>query len=91
MVPPVLDAVQYVQQNYYETPSAKHALVGWQLVATDAEAAKLAPMLTDWWQTYLDNPPHWSVALLALDQMLASAGDRRSDMRREATRWLTRR
>lgn len=73
MLPAALEAAGEVELAPGGSASLAGAVAAWRLADSDGEP--LAETLEKWWQTYQDRRPAWSVALAALDRMLAVAGD----------------
>ncbi|MCL4194130.1 MAG: hypothetical protein KJZ87_20500 [Thermoguttaceae bacterium] len=71
MVPPVLAAAGDLDLVYSPDSVLPNALERWRVAGTSG--SDLAPVISDWWQTYLDAQPPWHIALAALDRMLSSA------------------
>lgn len=72
MLPPILQAAETVELGTFSNETMACALAGWRV--THAPDHDLAGLLLDWWATYLDTKPGWSIALAALDQMLLAEG-----------------
>lgn len=71
MVPPVLAAAGELDLVHSPDSVLPMALERWRVAGTSG--SDLAPVISDWWQTYLDAQPPWHIALAALDRMLSSA------------------
>jgi len=79
MLPPVLAAAEQVDWARLDEPTLRRAIDCWHVtspsdpVATRAaDDSRLAGTLLDWWTTYTESSPRWTVALAALDQMTPS-------------------
>jgi hypothetical protein len=68
MIPAVLTAASEVELARCEPASVELALAHWRLDENHPAAA--AETLMAWWQTYLETRPSWTLALVALEQML---------------------
>jgi hypothetical protein len=66
MLPPVLAAAEEVELTRNNIETLTVALSAWQAPAVDPNK------LAQWWETYQTARPAWTVALGALDRMLAS-------------------
>jgi hypothetical protein len=66
MIPPAVAAAEEVELARFQPGTIAAALSGWR-----TPAANPATLLA-WWETYQSSRPPWTVALAALDQMLAS-------------------
>jgi hypothetical protein len=67
MLPPTLIAAEAVELVRFAPDELKRAITAWGLaVPAGVDAAAL---VLDWWQTYQQTRPPWSIALAALDQM----------------------
>ncbi len=65
MIPPMLAAAQEVELARMDEPTLALALTAWN-------AAPIEPgKLLEWWDTYQSTNPPWTVALGALERMLA--------------------
>lgn len=71
MVPPALAAAGELDLVSAPDDALPMALERWRVAGTTG--GDLAPVISDWWQTYLDTQPAWPIALAALDRMLSSA------------------
>lgn len=71
MVPPALAAAGELDLVSAPDDALPMALERWRVAGTTG--GDLAPVISDWWQTYLDTQPPWPIALAALDRMLSSA------------------
>jgi len=74
MLPAVLMAAEIVELARYDEATLQMALAAWQndlppAVAGDSETALRT--IRDWWQTHTEGGAGFSVALAALDQMIA--------------------
>jgi hypothetical protein len=69
MIPPVLAAAETVELARYNAATLNLALTTWQAAVGDSAAA--AQTLDEWWSVYCASRPAWSIALAALDSMLA--------------------
>jgi hypothetical protein len=68
MIPPVLAAAEEVELARNDEPTLRLALSAWLPCTSDQ--ATTSNILRDWWQTYAETRPAWSIALAALDRML---------------------
>ncbi|HEY5312161.1 MAG TPA: hypothetical protein VIK18_06560 [Pirellulales bacterium] len=69
MVPAVLAAAAEVELARCEPASVQLAIGHWRL--DENRPDEMAETLTAWWQTYLETRPSWTLALAALEQMIA--------------------
>ena len=69
MLPVALEAAADVELATGGPRSLAGAIAAWRLAA---DVDSVAETLARWWQTYQDSRPAWSVALAALDRMLAA-------------------
>lgn len=67
MLPPVLEAAAEVEWAANTPDVLATALRVWHL----SDGRPLAETLSTWWQTYAESRPGWSVALRALERLLA--------------------
>ena len=73
MLPPVLEAANYVEWVGPLAQCLPPALSVWCKEAAPKETAQV---VFNWWQTFVETRPAWSVALMALERMLGeSRGD----------------
>jgi len=70
LLPPTLQASAEVELAALSPTSIANALAGWRVNVAAGE--DLAERLLNWWGTYCETKPPWSVALAALDRMLSS-------------------
>jgi hypothetical protein len=68
MIPAVLTAAAEVELARCEPASMELALAHWRV--DEEHPAGTAETLMAWWQTYLETRPSWTLALVALEQML---------------------
>jgi hypothetical protein len=73
MLPVAMEAAAEVELTPGGAALLARAIAAWRLADSDAEP--LAKILQEWWQTYQDRRPAWSVALAALDRMLVGPDD----------------
>lgn len=73
MLPVAIEAAAEVELTPGGAALLARAIAEWRLA--DSNAEPLATMLQEWWQTYQDRRPAWSVALAALDRMLVGPDD----------------
>lgn len=74
MLPPVLASSELVEWAQLDAPTLRRALVRWYL-AEESDRNKLDTLtatLLDWWSIYTSSSPRWTVALAALDEMIAT-------------------
>jgi hypothetical protein len=64
MIPPLLAAAQEVELARFDDATLAAALAAWDVAAIEPA------VLVQWWQTYQESSPSWTVALAALDRML---------------------
>jgi hypothetical protein len=69
MIPAVLAAAAELGLTGISQTGIEQALEWWHLAEHDVGST--ANAVFDWWQTYQNTKPSWSVALAALDRMLA--------------------
>ncbi|PHS08942.1 MAG: hypothetical protein COA78_12365 [Blastopirellula sp.] len=69
MLPACFQAAEEVELLSLNQASFAAALEAWRISPTDND--QLSSTLLDWWQTYQQTNSSWTVALHALDQMLA--------------------
>jgi hypothetical protein len=67
MLVPALLAAESVELVRFSPALIGQAIDAWKLTAPPGVDA--APLVSEWWQTYLEARPPWRVALAALDQM----------------------
>jgi hypothetical protein len=67
MLIPTLIAAESVELLRFAPDEVDRAVAAWRLSAPPGVNG--AALVRDWWQTYVDARPPWSVALAALDQM----------------------
>jgi hypothetical protein len=70
MIPPVLAAAEEVELLRSDEPTLRLALTAWLGGRQDGDA--IAAILHNWWNTYQESRPPWSIALAALDRLLAA-------------------
>jgi len=70
MLPPVLFASETVELARYDATTLELAARSWALPSTGDEAAM--EIVADWWAAYNADPTRWTIALAALDQLLAA-------------------
>ena len=73
MLPGTLEAAAEVELTPGGAALLAGAIAAWRLA--DSNADLLVETLQEWWQTYQDRRPPWSVALAALDRMLIGPDD----------------
>ncbi|HVW37881.1 MAG TPA: hypothetical protein VHB99_11275 [Pirellulales bacterium] len=73
MLPVSIEAATEVELTPGGSALLARAIAAWRLA--DSNADPLATTLQEWWQTYQDRRPAWSVALSALDRMLVGPDD----------------
>lgn len=73
MLPVAIEAAVEVELTPGGAALLARAIVAWRLADSNAEL--LAETVQKWWQTYQDSRPAWSVALAALNRMLAAPDD----------------
>jgi hypothetical protein len=71
MVAPTLAAGAEVELCIADEANLARALATWRVVAPENIEGYTASVW-QWWQTYQESPPRWSVALQALDRLLAA-------------------
>lgn len=73
MLPPTLAAAQVLEIAQCTNDVIALAIEHWYVAIPSGRSIQddIVPALTDWWETYLVNKPTWSVALQALDKILA--------------------
>lgn len=72
MLPPVLAASQVLEQSRCTSEMAAMAIQHWHIpvpAGLDVHD-QVAPVLMDWWETYLQTRPAWHIAMQALAKML---------------------
>jgi hypothetical protein len=67
MLVPALIAAESVELVRFAPDEVSRAIAAWRLSVPDGVDG--AALVRDWWQTYVDARPPWSVALAALDQL----------------------
>lgn len=72
MLPPVLAASQVLEQSRCTSEMSAMAIQHWHIpVPVGADVHDhVAPVLMDWWETYLQTRPAWHIAMQALAKML---------------------
>jgi len=68
MIPPVLQAAQHVELARYEEANLQRAAETWY----PEHSTDVGPILFDWWTTYQETRPAFSIALRALEKMIFS-------------------
>lgn len=69
MLPPLLQAAECVELARYDEKTVRLAMMTWEIEAP-SETADAAETVLAWWETHLESPGPWTVALTALDRML---------------------
>jgi len=67
MLPPALVAGEAMELTKFKPELIASAVEAWRLNRADAD---IPAVLGQWWQTYIESRPPFSVALAALDQLL---------------------
>jgi len=67
MLPPALVAGEAMELTKFKPELIASAVEAWRLNRADAD---IPAVLSQWWQTYIESRPPFSVALAALDQLL---------------------
>jgi len=70
MLPPVLVAAETVELARYDPATLELAARSWGLPSM-ADGATTS-IVADWWEAYRADPTRWTIALAALDQLLAA-------------------
>jgi hypothetical protein len=70
MLPPVLAAAETVELARYDAATLELAGRAWALPAVGGRLP--TAIVADWWAAYFADPTRWTVALAALDSLLAS-------------------
>lgn len=72
MLPPVLAASQVLEQSRCTSEMAAMAIQHWHIPIPAGSDVHdhVAPVLMDWWETYLQTRPAWHIAMQALAKML---------------------
>ena len=68
MLPVTLAAAEGMDLLRCDRPTIDVALSAWRV--SGPPDVDLGEVLTAWWQSYVESPPAWHVALMALDQMI---------------------
>lgn len=72
LLPAVLTAAEVVELARYSVADIEYALTAWG-VASTPRAAKLAPLVDDWWRVYQAGDNRWVVAVAALAELASKA------------------
>jgi hypothetical protein len=76
VMPPVLSAAEQVELARYDDATLRLALSSWAMpgvgASPEADTEVVVGTLDTWWRTFTESPAPFPVALVALDQMLAS-------------------